>query len=578
MKHSHIFENNFTKSRILACYLRLSDEDFDLKQNTLRDESASISAQRQLIHSYIESNAGLSQMEIREFVDDGYSGTNFERPGIQEILRLASDDCIGCIIVKDMSRFGRNYIETGRYIEQLFPFMGIRFIAINDSFDSSAYTGNTPGLETAFKNVIYDYYSRDLSAKVKSTRKLQQKRGDFVAARPPYGYIISHNVQPSQRHDGQHPIRRRLVIDPESAEVVRTIFSLTLSEWKPFQIAQRLNKLQIPTPAQRLHRLYGFQCGGFTEKQLMSCSWKPWQITKILQDETMTGATVNNRVQVKCVGSRKFKRQKEEDYVVVRDTHEAIVDRDTFLQAAAIIQNRKTVRTDNRRQNENLFYRKIYCGQCGCRLKHEVHTRRSHTHAVYYCPHARPSGGGTCSLHSVEDAFLKKQVLGPLQVLILLIWDKHMPLPKSDREKLQDRLYSVSRLLKQNKGKVPRLYEEYRTGHISREQFVRKKNAVSSTDSALQSEKNELEKQLASMKSAALSAKRGVNTSESLLETAGVENLTQCAVDIFVDKIVVSPGSPRDSTESTDIGNSMDSIEIVWKSTDFFKEMHSRNA
>lgn len=158
MKHSHIFENNFTKSRILACYLRLSDEDFDLKQNTLRDESASISAQRQLIHSYIESNAGLSQMEIREFVDDGYSGTNFERPGIQEILRLASDGCIGCIIVKDMSRFGRNYIETGRYIEQLFPFMGIRFIAINDSFDSSAYTGNTPGLETAFKNVIYDYY------------------------------------------------------------------------------------------------------------------------------------------------------------------------------------------------------------------------------------------------------------------------------------------------------------------------------------------------------------------------------------------------------------------------------------
>ena len=489
MKSNHLYEN-FMGDNILACYLRISDEDFDLKQNVLKDESTSISAQRRLIHSYIETKPELVQMNIREFLDDGYSGTNFERPAIQEIFQLVSENRISAIIVKDMSRFGRNYIETGCYIEQVFPMLGIRFIAINDSYDSSDYVGNTPGLEMAFKNVIYDYYSKDLSAKVKSIKKIQQQRGDFVAAKPPYGYIIS----PADRH--------KLEVDPESAEVVKDIFRLTLLGWKPVKIAQWLNEQLIPTPAQRLHKLYGFQCGGFTDEQLMSVFWKPGQITKILQDETMTGATVNNRVQVKGIGSRKFKRQNTEDNVVVRDTHEAIVDRETFLQAAAIIRNRKTVRTDNRKKNENLFYQKIYCGHCGCRLKHDVHIRNSRIDATYYCPHARPSGGGICDLHSIKDELLKEQVLRPLQVQVQLILDKQMPLPKSDKERLQSRLRTISRLLEQNKGKVPRLYESYRTGNLSREQFVKQKEAISSANNELDSERSELEEKLYAIESA----------------------------------------------------------------------------
>ena len=552
MKSNYLYEN-FMEDNILACYLRVSDEDFDLKQNVLKDESTSISAQRRLIHSYIESKPELKQMNIREFLDDGYSGTNFERPAIQEIFQLVSEGRIGAIIVKDMSRFGRNYIETGCYIEQVFPLIGIRFIAINDSFDSSEYIGNTPGLEMAFKNVIYDYYSKDLSAKVKSIKKIQQKRGDFVAAKPPYGYIISRGG------DARHCDRHKLEVDPKSAQVVKNIFRLTLSGWKPVRIAQWLNELLIPTPAQRLHKLYGFQCGGFTEDQLMSQIWKPVQVSKILQDETMTGATVNNRVQVKGIGSRKFKRQKTEDHVVVRDTHEAIIDRDTFLQAAAIIRNRKTVRTDNRKKNENLFYQKIFCGHCGCRLKHEVHTRHSRIDAIYYCPHARPSGGGTCNLHSIKDEFLKEQVLRPLQVQVQLILDKQMPLPKSDKEKFQSRLRAISRLQEQNKGKVPRLYEEYRTGKINREQFVKQKDAISSANNELDSERSEIEEKLYAIESA-----QKKTESESLLEITRLKTLTQNAVDLFVSKIVIHSKNP---------GDSLDSIEITWKSKDLFDEI-----
>ncbi|HBV83496.1 MAG TPA: hypothetical protein DEB74_12060, partial [Lachnospiraceae bacterium] len=467
--------------------------------------------------------------------------------------QLVSEGRIGAIIVKDMSRFGRNYIETGCYIEQVFPLIGIRFISINDSFDSSEYIDNTPGLEMAFKNVIYDYYSKDLSAKVKSIKKIQQKRGDFVAAKPPYGYIISRGG------DARHCDRHKLEVDPKSAQVVKNIFRLTLSGWKPVRIAQWLNELLIPTPAQRLHKLYGFQCGGFTEDQLMSQIWKPVQVSKILQDETMTGATVNNRVQVKGIGSRKFKRQKTEDHVVVRDTHEAIIDRDTFLQAAAIIRNRKTVRTDNRKKNENLFYQKIFCGHCGCRLKHEVHTRHSRIDAIYYCPHARPSGGGTCNLHSIKDEFLKEQVLRPLQVQVQLILDKQMPLPKSDKEKFQSRLRAISRLQEQNKGKVPRLYEEYRTGKINREQFVKQKDAISSANNELDSERSEIEEKLYAIESA-----QKKTESESLLEITRLKTLTQNAVDLFVSKIVIHSKNP---------GDSLDSIEITWKSKDLFDEI-----
>ncbi len=564
MKSNHS-SGHCMKNNILACYLRVSDEDFDIGQDTLKDESTSISAQRRLIHSYIESKPDLKQMNIKEFLDDGYSGTNFDRPAIQEIFQMMSEGRIGGIIVKDMSRFGRNYIETGYYIEQVFPLMGIRFIAINDSFDSSAYIGNTPGLEIAFKNVIYDYYSKDLSSKVKSVKKIQQKRGDFMAAKPPYGYIIS----PSDRH--------KLIVDPKSAEVVKTIFRLTLSGWKPVQIAQRLNEQLIPTPAQRLHKLYGFQCGGLTQEQLMSQFWKPRQVTKILQDETMTGATVNNRIQVKGVGNRKFKRQKTEDYVVVRNTHEAIIDRDTFLQAAAIIRDRKTVCTDNRKKNENLFYQKIYCGHCGCMLKHEVHTRHSHTHAIYYCPCARPSGGGTCSLHSIKDEFLKEWVLRPLQVQVQLTLDKQVPLPKSDKEKLQSRLRTISRLLKQNKGKRPRIYEEYQAGNISREQFIQQKDAISCTDNALNLERSEIEQKLHMIES----AKQKKLNSDPLLEIAQLKTLTQNAVDLFVSKIVVTPKTSIDPFETADSfpsEASLYSIEITWKSRDLYDETNNRNA
>ncbi len=528
-----------TSRNILACYLRISDEDLDLKQNLLKDESSSISAQRKLIHDYIQSHDDLCRLEIHEFLDDGYSGTNFDRPSIQKIFELMTQGRIACIIVKDMSRFGRNYIETGGYIEQIFPKLGVRFIAVNDAYDSMECSGNTPGIDMAFKNVIYDYYSKDLSTKVKSIKKIQQQRGDFLAAKPPYGYIIS----PLDRH--------RLEIDPDAAQTVKLIFELTLAGQKPSEIARQLNDLKVPTPAQRLHTLYGFRFGGMTSDELKAQFWKPFQITSILKNETLTGATVNNRVQVKGIGSRKFERQKMEDLVIVKNTHEAIIDMKTFQKVAKIIHERTVVKTEGRKKNENLFFKKIYCGHCGCRLKHDVHTRHGHIDAVYYCPHARPAGGESCELKSIKDDVLKMYVLKPLQAQAQLILDQKTNLPEPEKEKLSGHLRLVLRQLDQNKEIVPRLYAEYKSGVITRQQFILQKEDAAAKAQLLASERESLEHRLAQIDS--LQKK---SESKFLLEITRLETLTQHAVDIFIDKVII---------------NSTQSIEIIWKGKDLYE-------
>lgn len=528
---------------ILACYLRISDEDLDLKQNLLKDESSSISAQRKLIHDYIQSHEDLCRLEIHEFLDDGYSGTNFDRPSIQQIFQLIAQGQIACIIVKDMSRFGRNYIETGSYIEQIFPKLGVRFIAVNDSYDSMEYFGSTPGIDMTFKNLLYDYYSKDLSIKVKSIKKIQQQQGDFVAAKPPYGYIIS----PSNRH--------LLEIDPEAANTVKLIFEQTLAGQKPSKIARQLNDLKIPTPAQRLHALYGFHFGGMSLDELKAQFWKPYQITSILKNETLTGATVNNRVQVKGIGSRKCKRQKAEDHVIVRNTHEAIIDLKTFQKVAEIIQNRRVVNTKGRKKNENLFYQKIYCGHCGCRLKHDVHTHHGHVRASYYCPHARPAGGETCTVKSVKDELLRMYILKPLQAQALLILDRNINLPKTEKENLSERLRLILHQLDQSKEIMPRLYEEYKSGKISRQQFMHQKEDTAAKVQLLNSERDELEKELTQIDSLLKKSE-----SESLLEITKLETLTGHAVDLFINKVII---------------HSTQSIEIIWKGNDLYEEFCS---
>lgn len=216
---------------ILALYLRLSKEDMDAA-----DESNSITNQRRILRKYIEQRPEFQGFIIKEYVDDGYSGRNFERPAMRELLEEVKAGKVYGIIVKDFSRFGRNFIEVGDYVEKIFPMLGVRFIAVNNQFDSITYEGITPDMDVSFQNLMYDYFSAENSVKIKNDLLNRRKRGKFLGTSAPLGYVKS-----PQGHN-------QLIIESEAAEIVKLIFKLYDECGVKAEVARYLNANHIPTP------------------------------------------------------------------------------------------------------------------------------------------------------------------------------------------------------------------------------------------------------------------------------------------------------------------------------------------
>jgi DNA invertase Pin-like site-specific DNA recombinase len=219
----------------IAIYIRLSLEDGDLSSGN-KMESESITNQRSMLVDYIHTSPELYGAEIMEFCDDGYSGKNFDRPGVKRLIEAARNGGVQCVLVKDLSRFGRDYITVGNYIFRVFPFLGVRFISVNDRFDSQR-KGDLDSLDTSFRTLIYDLYSRDLSRKVRSAKKNLAERGVYINPVAPYGYV----KDPNDKH--------HLMIDPEPTKVVKRIFALVAEGKSTAQVAQTLNAEHFPTPS-----------------------------------------------------------------------------------------------------------------------------------------------------------------------------------------------------------------------------------------------------------------------------------------------------------------------------------------
>ena len=216
------------KVDVVAKYIRLSDEDVDTGRS-VKQESNSVVSQRRLLDGFIEGDAGLRRCRVLEFCDDGFSGTDFRRPGFEGMMEAAKRGEIGCVIVKDFSRLGRDYIEVGSYLEQIFPLMEVRCISVNDHYDSEGVLGTAGGLNVAFKNLINMLYSRDLSKKIRSAQMARARKGEYLGGFARYGYEKS----PEDKH--------RLVVDSEAAEVVRKIFTMAAEGVTVSGIARYLN-------------------------------------------------------------------------------------------------------------------------------------------------------------------------------------------------------------------------------------------------------------------------------------------------------------------------------------------------
>ena len=325
----------------LYLYIRLSDADDDLKFKT---ESESIANQRTLLHRFIKSRREFDLYEPVEFVDDGYSGTNGNRPSFERMIESLKDGEADVVICKDFSRFFRDYVEIGDYLERIFPFLGVRFIAVNDGYDSDDYKGSTAGMEVVMKYIVYAYYSRDLSQKIKTVMSTRKSKGEFVAAQAPYGYMKSPDE------------KRKMVPNPDTAPVVRRIFDMALEGKKSGEIAMFLNDCKIETPSAYFMRMNP-NSRKFRTSSSEAC-WTPLNVRDILKRREYTGVLVMNNRLWKGLDNPKTVWLDEAERKLIPNCHEAIVSEVEFEEAQKVF---RKMRKSDKAPNQYLLRRLIHC-------------------------------------------------------------------------------------------------------------------------------------------------------------------------------------------------------------------------
>ncbi len=379
-----------------AIYLRLSDEDGD------KTESDSIRNQRALIQDFVNQKSDLAVAE--EYVDDGYSGTTFDRPGFQKMMMDIQTGKVNCIIVKDLSRFGRNYIEAGRYLEKIFPALGVRFIAVNDHIDTTNAAKDTEQIIIPFKNLINDAYCRDISIKVRSQLEIKRKNGKFTGSFAGYGYKKDPN-------DKNH-----LIIDEYAAEIVKQIFEMKLHGCSMEQIAGSLDEAGVLTPME-----YKRSCGHNFNSGFRSGADPKWSVTtvrRILKNELYVGAIVQGKNRKINYKVKKSEAVDPKNWVVVQGMHEPIISREIFDCVQNLL--KMDTKCSPRSGKVSLFTGLLFCGDCG-----SVMTRRStrkksgKEYFYYYCINARDTD--TCTYHNINESKLYDVVLKSVQQQIKLL-------------------------------------------------------------------------------------------------------------------------------------------------------------
>lgn len=379
---------------IQAKYIRLSNQDGDCRPGE-KPESYSVANQRALLDRFIQQDPELSQNPTLEFIDDGHTGTNFDRPGIQALFAAVRRGEVKCIIVKDLSRFSRDALEGGEYLERIFPLLQVRFIAVNDGYDSGKRQYGAAGdLDVGMRSLINELYSADISRKGKLAKRQCAERGEYIAPYAFYGYAKSPEN------------RRRLVIDPEAAEIVREIFSLWLDRHSTFDIALILNGRNVPSPS-HYKQLHGAKKVRWsTAREVVP--WKSDSVWKILRDEQYTGTQISQRFARKELGKANSSMMPREHWVVTPNAFEAIIDKETFQRAQELFPSGRTPRRKG--SPPALFAKKLVCGTCGRSLEYARKKR-----PYYTCRAEGATDGALCNRTRVYEDVLKEAVLEALR-------------------------------------------------------------------------------------------------------------------------------------------------------------------
>ena len=520
---------------LLARYIRLSQEDEN------EGESNSIRNQRDLLKTFVESSPDLSQYEVVEFCDDGYSGTNFDRPGVKALLEEVRAGNICCIIVKDLSRFGRNYIDMGDYLEQIFPFLGVRFISVNDRFDSNDFEGTTGGLDVGFRNLIYALYSKDLSQKVRSAKKTRMEKGEFIGSHAPYGYAKSPEN------------RKKLVIDEEAATIVRRIFAMADEGKNAIQIAAALNSENIPTP--------------YAYKRLMGCNrkfnvvgntnyWHNTTILTIIRDERYTGKMVNGKNRSPVVGCKHGNRIPKSEWIIVPNTHEAIISEELF----ASVQERFSgpVRVRSEQTEVKPLLGKVKCGVCRHTMRRSNSTPAT---AYYYCESHQYVADSNCTKDKISESSLTQTVLSVIhtQIAVMVdmeqIFDRVKTQSQNDITVLTEQIRQLQATLSKLGASKIKAYEKYKDGTLNRESYTNLKADVNKQIAETDAQMVELE---VALQSDYQENGQPCSIIESFKRYEGFTELLKEMVDELIDSIYVY-GS--------------ESIKIVWNHMDEYMRL-----
>ena len=511
-----------------AIYIRLSDEDNNV-DGIVKAESNSVAAQRILVRDYMQRNNLPAPADALEYVDDGFSGTNFQRPAFRRMMDDAKRGEIGCIIVKDFSRFGRDHLETGNYLERIFPLLGVRFISVNDGFDSEDCMGMTGGMSVALKNIINSMYSRDLSKKVKSAMGTRAARGEYMGAFAPYGYLKN----PENVH--------QLIPDKEAAEVVRMIFTMAAEGKKKPEIARFLNEKGTPTCMEH------FQVLGLKRKSHKEKEKKLWTITTIgdmLKNEAYLGKTVWNKTRQAAVGSKRQIKNDRSEWIIIEGTHEPLVSQELFdmANAKAFTHEKKNVPAGRKPQPI------LICPYCGRRL-----TLTSWGNA-YRCGQAAFSGIAECRTIHVDRERLENAVLSCTRTMAGMV-AAEMSRKKKEWSKtaaIEEETGKLEVEKKRLSSRKLRLYEDYRSGRIMKEQYQKEYENTASRILEIEKRIPELKEEIMKVREQMLHMKEREAELEGL---ALLNSFDKGKLAIVIDSVQVY---------------SEERIEIVWKMDDWF--------
>lgn len=371
-----MFKNN------AVMYLRLSKEDGEMM------ESNSIANQRELIRAYLK-NTDLQL--VGEYVDDGYSGANFQRPQFQKMMEDAYEKKFDTIIVKDLSRFGRDYIEAGKYIQRVFPQIGMRFISVNDHYDSKSADSNDTHLILPIKNFINDSYSRDISSKVKSSQRVKRMNGEYIGAFAPYGYKKSEED------------KNKLVLDENVKEIIKSIFDMKLQGYSSKAIGDELNRLGIDSPKIYKEKQGLNYKGGF--ETIKGGRWTAKTVNRILENKVYIGILQQGKSATISYKNKKQLDIHPSDWISVKNTHEPIVSEEVFQIANVLL--KRDLNTKDKQQVE-LFAGMLFCKDCGSPMIRRTVQTSGRTEVFYIC--SKYNKEKNCTRHSIKRNSLEEVI------------------------------------------------------------------------------------------------------------------------------------------------------------------------